>query len=440
VHNPVIMCSVRFVIFKACSVHFRLTMDVLNNEATCNGHADYIGSQSDDINSGLDNNNSGLDNNNSRLDDNNSVSDKNDSGYSDNYSKLGDNEFRLRGTDSKLNENKLGKFTQSDVGSPSLHPTLSLRGIPAVMQVSHIVHGYRPVDRPWRYYVYSLFRFHNETLNVWTHLIGCIVITWQLYLWLVEYWHAVGHKAAVEPAIAACVCFMIQSSKSAFAHLFHSKSRYVHYVAFMADYIGVTFAGVGVSLVLFSCADRTGNGLFDRIFIPLLFGVAYLNFVNTCIVKTVYGSNSHKIERKLIQLAMMIVHASIGIVPLIPRYLACYRESTCAISSLNHVTSAVVVTSILPAFYVNTFPECLCPGRFDIVGQSHQIFHVLGTVSEILTLRAAHRDVDMKVVGWNCKLDLATMLTAIAILYLADLLTLMAFRSYIGKSLRRKAA
>ena len=39
-----------------------------------------------------------------------------------------------------------------------------------------IYSGYRPVNRPFSYYAKSIFTKHNETINVWSHYIGCIYI------------------------------------------------------------------------------------------------------------------------------------------------------------------------------------------------------------------------------------------------------------------------
>jgi predicted membrane channel-forming protein YqfA (hemolysin III family) len=39
--------------------------------------------------------------------------------------------------------------------------------------------GFRPINRPYTYYMKSLFFKHNETINAWSHYIGAM---YTLYL------------------------------------------------------------------------------------------------------------------------------------------------------------------------------------------------------------------------------------------------------------------
>ncbi|KAK3093277.1 hypothetical protein FSP39_013569 [Pinctada imbricata] len=62
-------------------------------------------------------------------------------------------------------------------------PTLPYQKIPRVLHEPSILAGYRQTNQPWRYYLTSLFQIHNETFNVWSHLIG-FALVWIL---LAEY-------------------------------------------------------------------------------------------------------------------------------------------------------------------------------------------------------------------------------------------------------------
>ena len=39
----------------------------------------------------------------------------------------------------------------------------------------HILNGYRINYDTWKATVMSLFQMHNETINVWTHMLGFVV-------------------------------------------------------------------------------------------------------------------------------------------------------------------------------------------------------------------------------------------------------------------------
>ena len=48
-----------------------------------------------------------------------------------------------------------------------------------VMWEPGILSGYRPTDQPWTFYLRSLFWIHNETANIWTHLLAPVLsVSW----------------------------------------------------------------------------------------------------------------------------------------------------------------------------------------------------------------------------------------------------------------------
>ena len=51
----------------------------------------------------------------------------------------------------------------------------------------HILTGYRIGYNTWRSIVSSLFQWHNETINIWTHLVGFVaVLTAIIYISLAD--------------------------------------------------------------------------------------------------------------------------------------------------------------------------------------------------------------------------------------------------------------
>lgn len=59
---------------------------------------------------------------------------------------------------------------------PSLPPTVRDVDVPPLFRERFILSGYRPVGLSWRCYVLSLFQIHNETLNVWSHLLVAVCV------------------------------------------------------------------------------------------------------------------------------------------------------------------------------------------------------------------------------------------------------------------------
>ena len=115
--------------------------------------------------------------------------------------------------------------------------TLPAEMVAMAMRVPHVKTGYRPMYQPISYYIWSLFYWHNETVNVWTHFIGCLcMLSMNIYYFKIYSsnnsplrWTLMGH--------GLCCCLTLLNS--AIAHLLHSRSCYMNFVVFMFDYIGV---------------------------------------------------------------------------------------------------------------------------------------------------------------------------------------------------------
>jgi len=67
--------------------------------------------------------------------------------------------------------------------APAALSTLRDADVPPLFREPYILSGYRPVGLSWRYYVLSLFQMHNETLNVWSHLLAgvCVALRFAVF-------------------------------------------------------------------------------------------------------------------------------------------------------------------------------------------------------------------------------------------------------------------
>ncbi|MEE6477075.1 hypothetical protein FKM82_011344 [Ascaphus truei] len=61
-------------------------------------------------------------------------------------------------------------------GLPKMPSTVKDSDVPRLFREPYIQTGYRPTDQDWRYYFLSLFQKHNESINVWTHLLVALVV------------------------------------------------------------------------------------------------------------------------------------------------------------------------------------------------------------------------------------------------------------------------
>ncbi|CAA2961264.1 heptahelical transmembrane 1-like [Olea europaea subsp. europaea] len=56
-----------------------------------------------------------------------------------------------------------------------IYPLLSFHELPDYMKDNEYILNYYRVNWPLKEAFFSLFRWHNETLNVWTHLVGFVL-------------------------------------------------------------------------------------------------------------------------------------------------------------------------------------------------------------------------------------------------------------------------
>lgn len=133
---------------------------------------------------------------------------------------------------------------------PSPSPTVPVSCVPTLFQEPYILSGYRPVGQDWRCYVLSLFQRHNESLNVWTHLLaGPLVL---LRVWA----YGLSLDSASLPLCLYILSALTYLCCSVAAHLLQSHSELAHYTLFFLDYVGVSVYQYGCSLAhYFYCSE-----------------------------------------------------------------------------------------------------------------------------------------------------------------------------------------
>ncbi len=57
---------------------------------------------------------------------------------------------------------------------------MSLFQVPLLFREANVLSGFRPLHHPWWYYVLSILHLHNESMNVWTHILAVTLMTVKL--------------------------------------------------------------------------------------------------------------------------------------------------------------------------------------------------------------------------------------------------------------------
>lgn len=316
-----------------------------------------------------------------------------------------------------------------------LQPTLPAEKVPGVLHEPAILSGYRVPYQSWKYYIYSVFQLHNETVNVWTHLIGACVILHQLHGYFLEY--DISTDSVLSTLLAFGITCLIGLTTSSVVHLVHAKSPHVHFVALMTDYIGATVCSFGTGVVAFyGLSEISFYKKWENFYLPALTFVSYLNFVNLCLAKLWFGDDPHNMKRKYMFIVSMSFQGLLNMAPFMPRYINCFFDDTCEVASLNHLTLITLVFVLEALSFAAHQPEKTWPGKFDIVGHGHQIFHVLIVVNQILQLNAVYSDHKAGIVA-HSNPDISYILSLLFGMIMLDAVTLTYLSKLVPYSLSK---
>ena len=130
--------------------------------------------------------------------------------------------------------------------------------VPVFCHCSFIDFGYRTTGTTLTDVVFSLFSFHNETMNIWSHLIGlvCMITAGIVVIHDLSAIEGNGNVYAVEIFIlSACICFL----SSTMYHWFGCLSEACHDNLLVLDLsgVGILIAGSFVPAIYygFQCVE-----------------------------------------------------------------------------------------------------------------------------------------------------------------------------------------
>ena len=307
-------------------------------------------------------------------------------------------------------------------------PLRDVSEVPVVFREPYVTSGYRAPNQPWRYYLLSAFQLHNESVNVWTHLLAGLAVIAQLCR-LSRLMDMTRHKDAAT-LVAFSVGCVLNALLSATAHLLHSKSAWWHYVWFLIDYAGVTYNSFATVLgCVYVSSHPLVYDVIEPYVLPANIALSVFGFVTCCLAKLRF-SDPYQTKRKCIMVAALGLHALVGAVPLMARYVQCANDQHCSLSSLNHITIIFFLLAACAVSFSAHVPERLWHGKFDLFGQGHQIFHVFTAITMVMELEGMYIDIQNGASAHTTP-NLTKMLTAYLILILIHIGILVALKTYV---------
>ncbi|XP_061674635.1 uncharacterized protein LOC133500072 isoform X2 [Syngnathoides biaculeatus] len=165
--------------------------------------------------------------------------------------------------------------------SPSMPGTVRDAEVPHFFRERYVRAGYRPLHQRWGYYFLSAFRRHNETVNIWTHLLALLAL-------LAKMSHVAQTVDLVRDRHAWPLLILILSALnytawSVAAHLLGGKSEMCHYAFFFLDYVGVAQYQYGSAVVHYYYAVEEGlHRRAGAVFMPVAALLSWLSCLGCC--------------------------------------------------------------------------------------------------------------------------------------------------------------
>ncbi|XP_067116684.1 membrane progestin receptor beta-like [Osmerus mordax] len=286
---------------------------------------------------------------------------------------------------------------------PSLPPTMPYTSVPSLFWEPYILSGYRPPGLPWRYYLLSLLQVHNETVNVWSHLLAGVFVALRVVLFSVmrgggllgvrlsgpEGW-GLGVDLSSLPLALYLFSSLTYLLCSAATHLLHSHSDSAHLSFYFLDSVGMAVYQYGCAMVLYfySSTPTWQHSGVAEVFLPSAALLAWLSCASCCFSKLRYLC-PYPLSRKLCQLVPTGLAYLLVFSPVAHRIANQLWGYTFALPL--HCLQGMLFL-LAAFFFFFPIPECCFPGRCDIIGHAHQIFHLLLCLSTLAQQEAVLED------------------------------------------------
>lgn len=237
----------------------------------------------------------------------------------------------------------------------------------------YIIKGYVKETNSFKHIFLSLFFLHNETVNIYTHLLpgifcfAVIVPTLEISLFKKFSTTTLTDYLVINYFfLGAFICFMMSAS----FHCIKAHSEKVSIFGNKLDYLGI------VALIVSSMISLLFYGFYDSFKTFLFFGsiTTLLGIICTVIsLDDKFRAREWRAKRA----TMFVIFGLSAVLPLFYGLAAYGYKETCAKIGFNWVLLEGVFYITGASLYGLRYPEKSFPGKYDFFFNSHQIFHVL---------------------------------------------------------------
>ncbi|KAI1660414.1 HlyIII-domain-containing protein [Daldinia decipiens] len=277
------------------------------------------------------------------------------------------------------------------------HPLALYEEIPDWYQDNpYIRRGYRPVSNSARVCFGSWLYLHNETVNIFTHLVPAIALFISGLAYLVS---RLQHRNSNDAGVVAILLLSATAclGLSCAYHTLMCHSREVEALWLRLDFVGIILLILGSLIsgvyVGFWCETLERNiywsmasnshSQFTSLIIPLAVPRStkpskhHIGSLAAISIIIVLAPTFQGPKWRTLRLLTFVCTGFSGLAPIIHGIVMFGFAQMMKQSGLPYYLAEGGLFLIGAIVYATRFPESISPGLFDIYGSSHQIFHVL---------------------------------------------------------------
>lgn len=307
---------------------------------------------------------------------------------------------------------------ESNHSCKKIYRYLNHKQVSKEFQELFIYTGYRNPNSSFRSCFKSIFCLNNnESINFWTHFIPFLITLGILVKNLFNNEYMNDNLTYPLLVYLSTICFYLLNSSM--AHMLNCMSPIARHVCFILDYLSISIYGMGCAIAyksytLSTIKSSQKDKLFDYYILMVLI---------VSLIANVMSSTSRFIisplHRSVLRTLSFIIQYVFVNLPLLYRYIyfyhpAIFKNFSFIFSFLSSSAEIKIVdhddyflfkigsdffyliqflAALSSAFlYITHVPERFWPGKFDIVGQSHQIFHITSFVCSLSQYTALKYD------------------------------------------------
>ncbi|KAI1773073.1 mPR-like GPCR protein [Hypoxylon cercidicola] len=273
---------------------------------------------------------------------------------------------------------------------------LSFDEIPAWYQDNpHIRGGYRPVSHSARACFASWTYAHNETMNIYTHLVPAValLVCGLVYILARLRQHLGSGDAGVVAGLmlSEVACLGLSSTY----HTLMCHSHQVESLWLRLDFVGIILLILGSFIsgiyVEFWCET------FERtVYWSILGALAAVSII------IVLAPGFQGPRWRTLRLLTFVCTGLSGLAPIIHGIFMFGFKQMMKQSGLPYYFAEGGLFLVGATVYATRFPESISPGKFDIYGSSHQIFHILVVMATTVHLAGVLEAIEYNYYNRQC--------------------------------------